>query len=128
MPVELTETQFEVFKEEAGKWLEFFGLKDWEIRFSFEHNDDFDRARCYTNWLGRICTLELARWQSEERSDEEIRKVAFHEVCELLLAEMENISMDEEVPYSERKGLLETSRHGVIRRLENSVFKQSIHG
>lgn len=122
MIVELSDAQFLVFKNEAQKWVNLFGLKDWEIFFRFEETEAFNRAECRINWSGKICNLILGRWQTDERSDGEVRKLAFHEVCELLLAEMERISLDEEIPYAERKGLAEAARHGVIRRLENSVF------
>lgn len=122
MIVELSDAQFLVFKNEAQKWINLFGLKDWEIFFRFEGTEEFNRAECRINWSGKVCSLVLGRWQTEEHSDNEIRKCAFHEACELLLAEMERISLDEEIPYAERKGLTEAARHGVIRRLENSVF------
>lgn len=125
MPVELPGSYFEIFKDEARKWINLFGLKDWEIIFRFEETEDFDRAICGINWAGKICNLTLARWHSEERTEDEIRKYAFHEVCELLLTEMERIALDEEIPYTERKGLTEAARHGVIRRLENSLFPLS---
>ncbi len=125
MIIELSDAQFLVFKDEARKWINLFGLKDWEIFFRLEETEEFNRAECHINWSGKVCNLVLGRWQTEERSDSELRKIAFHEVCELLLAEMERISLDEEIPYAERKGLAEAARHGVIRRLENSVFSLS---
>nr|DAE79003.1 MAG TPA: hypothetical protein [Caudoviricetes sp.] len=125
MIYELEQRHFDIFKDEARKWINLFGLKDWEIFFRFEEMEDFDRALCRTNWAGKVCNLALARWHSEERTEGDIRKYAFHEVCELLLTEMERIALDEEIPYTERKGLAEAARHGVIRRLENSVFPLS---
>lgn len=120
--IQLTEKQFEIFKEECQRWIQLFGLKDWEIFFRFEETEDLNRAECRINWLGKVCNLVLSPWHSEERSEGEIRKYAFHEVCELLFAEMEKIALDEEIPYEERIGLTESARHGVIRRLENPVF------
>lgn len=125
MIYELEQRHFDIFKDEARKWINLFGLKDWEIFFRFEETEDFDRALCHTNWAGKVCNLTLARWHSEERTEGDIQKYAFHEVCELLLTEMERIALDEEIPYTERKGLAEAARHGVIRRLENSVFPLS---
>lgn len=77
MPVELPELYFEIFKDEALKWRDLFGLKDWEILFSFRHIENFDQARCYANVEGKICTLELARWHAEACTEEDIRKSAF---------------------------------------------------
>lgn len=120
--IQLSEKDFIVFQEEAKKWIEFWGLKDWEVFFKFEHCESLDRAQCWINWRGRICTLVLAKFQPEERTECDIRKMAFHESCELLLHDMEAIALDEEIPHEERKGLTESYRHAVIRRLENSIF------
>lgn len=122
---ELKSHQFEIFQEEALRWINLFGLKDWEIFLRFEETEEGNRAECRINWLGKICNLVLARWQSHDLTNGEIRKCAFHEVCELLLTEMEKVALDEEIPYTERSGLTEAARHGVIRRLENSVFPLS---
>lgn len=123
---QLSESDFELFKSEANKWIEKFGLKDWSISFAFEHLQD-NYAECRYKWLGRIAVLVLSKWMDEETSKEQIRKSAFHEVCELLLVVMEKTALDEAIPYDERMGLTDSARHGVIRRLENSIFQDSLH-
>lgn len=121
---DLTEEDFQIFKTECQKWLDFFGITEWEISYKFEYMDC--RAECRVNWRGRQCILCLTTHRPKwEKFD--VRKSAFHEVCELLLTEMEYTALDEEIPYSERKGLVESERHGVIRRLENSVFQKGTH-
>lgn len=120
--VELTGKDFELFKKEAQYWIDAFGLKDWRIYYAFERIEDA-YATCSYHWHGKIATLTLDKWPSETRTDEEIRRSAFHEVCELLLVEMRQFALDEVIPHEERKGLTDSAAHGVIRRLENSVFK-----
>lgn len=121
--VELKEQDFQLFKDEADFWIKEFGLHDWSVTYLFEELDDA-WAECRINWLGRVSTLVLNKWPSHERAKQEIRKSAFHEVCELLLTDLEYHTVNDAIPQEERERLTEMARHGVIRRLENSVFKQ----
>lgn len=120
---DLTEEDFQIFKAECKKWLDFFGITEWEISYSFEYLES--RAESRIHWRGKQCTFCLTT-HSPKWDKFDARKSAFHEVCELLLTEMEFTALDEEIPYKERKGLTESARHGVIRRLENSVFRNGI--
>lgn len=120
-----TDEQFEAVKDEARKWIEYFGLSEWEIFFRCEHMENLDQARCYANIEGKVCTLELARWQGEACMESEIRKSAFHEVCELLLREMECLALDSDIPCALREKFMIAAKHGVIRRLENSLYRRS---
>lgn len=119
---QLSEKDFDIFKSECLKWIDLFGITEWEISFSFEYLENA-RAECRINWLGKTCVICLTNF-SPKYDKFDIKKSAFHEVCELLLTEMEYISLDEEIPYDERKGLTESARHSVIRRMENSIFKR----
>lgn len=121
---QLTEDDFEIFKEEACKWIDFFGLKDWVVYYSFEHLDDC-RAQCMANWSAKACSLTLGKFPERELTENEIRRHAFHEVCELLVSDFEFMALNEDVPLEERKRLTEVARHGLIRRLENSVFARA---
>lgn len=120
----LTQEDFQTFKAECQKWLDFFGITEWEISYSFEYLEN--RAESRVHWTGRQCTFCLTT-HSPKWDEFDVRKSAFHEVCELLLVVMEHTALDEEIPYSERKGLVESERHAVIRRLENSVFRKGAH-
>ena len=79
--IQLTEKQFEIFKEECQRWIQLFGLKDWEIFFRFEEPKERNRGRCPMNMQGKDIHLVRSPWHSEERSEGEISKCAFHEVC-----------------------------------------------
>lgn len=121
----LTEDDFQTFKSECQKWLDFFGLTEWEISYRFEYLET-GRAESRINWLGRQCVFCLTT-HGPDHDHFDVRKSAFHEACELLLVIMERTALDEEIPYNERKGLVESERHAVIRRLENSVFRKGAH-
>lgn len=120
--VELTKHDFQVFKDEAQYWIDQFGLKDWRISFELEKIDDA-YAECRTHWHGRTATLVLNKWQDEQMEIEQIRKSAFHEVCELLLIDIRNIALNKNISPDEHEDMVNGAAHGVIRRLENSIFK-----
>lgn len=126
--VELTENDFNIFKSEAEYWLNQFGLKDWRVDYAFEKLDEENRAECRYHWHGKTACLALNKWPSDSLSQGQIEESAFHEVCELLLIEMRRIALDEHIPFEEREGLTDCACHSVIRRLENSVFKNHIKG
>lgn len=120
--MELTDKDFQCFKDEANHWIRFFGLLDWRVDYSFEKlNGCYAEIR--SNFQGKCATIALDRFPEEELSTDQIRKSAFHEVCELLLRELCNVALNDEIPYEEREKLTEIAAHGVIRRLENTVFE-----
>lgn len=128
MIYELEDHHFEVFKEEARKWMTFWGLTEWEVFFVFSPDEDGCRASCYTKHFDKICHLALNKRPDlcEPPNEISIRKSAFHEVCELLLSSLTFIALDEEIPYTERKGLTESESHAVIRRMENALFAEKV--
>lgn len=121
--VELNEQDFQIFKDEAKYWIDKFGLKDWRIGFEFKKHDNDAYAQCDSQLLGRWAYLILNKWQDEKPSFIQIKKSAFHEVCEVLFQELRRTALNENIPYDERVILTDAAAHGVIRRLENSVFK-----
>ena len=119
---QLTEKDFSIFKEEAKKWIDTFGLKDWDVTFDFSLLEN-SRAECCVNWHGKAALITLGQFPRGEMTQEDVRKSAFHEVCELLLSDMEFTALNEEILHAERKLMTEVARHAVIRRMENSIFK-----
>lgn len=120
--MELTDKDFQCFKDEANFWINKFGLLDWRVDYVFEKLTD-GYAECRTHWNGKCAVLALDRYPTEEVSTDQIRKSAFHEVCELLLEDMRMVALNDALSFDERRSLLNCAAHGVIRRLENSVFK-----
>ena len=113
----VTAKDFNVFKKEAIKWIKFFGLIGWEIKFEKGiPNADGAQAWCSMNYTAKTASLGIS---SEINDDEDIRLCAFHEVCELLLG---NIRVQAQARFTEEQEL-EAAIHDVIQRLVNSVFK-----
>lgn len=121
---QLTEKDFTIFKEEAQKWIDTFGLKDWEVTFDFSPLEN-SSAECRVNWHAKAALLTLGQFPRWEVTQDDVRRSAFHEVCELLLSDMEFTALNDEILHAERKLLTEVARHAVIRRLENSIFENS---
>ena len=117
-----TKKQFEIFKQEVLVWLDFFGMKGWQVHFLHKKTDA--RARIIFNCVGRIATFVLsADWSELEGiqfTDHDIRKCAFHEVCELFLGRLNDMA-------TQRFNLdeldVEEEIHQIIRTLENVIFE-----
>ena len=113
-----TKANFKLFKKEAEKWIDILGLRDWEVHFSHSEFENNDRAGIHVNLNGRITTIGLNKNQTSEFNDLDIRKWAFHEVCELLIGPLSVNARSRCINEDE----LEQSEHYIIRTLENVLF------
>lgn len=125
MEVKTTKKHFEIFKNEAGKWIRNFGLTDWDI--TFEHiKMEGIKAQCRYNLVNRTATLSLSTNYSNEcigfDIEYDVKKSAFHEVCELLLCPLETMV---EQRYALGVDDVREETHCIVRRLENFVFKEA---
>lgn len=113
-----TKKDFKLFKDECRKWIESYGIKDWE--FFFEHKDITGaRANVVYDNEGRVAVISFNVDFNAEFDDEEIRRVAFHEITELLLGDI-GVMLKYHFSYS----VVTTELHRVIRRLENLVLNR----
>lgn len=113
-----THQQFEIFKESVNQWLNFFGILSWEVYFGHSDKHLENRATTEAELGSRLVkfTLTKSKWPYAP-TDDEIRRLAFHEVCELLLIPLTNYA-DERKPV----GDLNDITHQVIRTLENCIY------
>jgi len=116
---------FNLFKEECYKWIKFFGLNNWCITFLQDKNITSD-----TNaWVeidndNNMAAIYLnSEWvdNKEFLNDYSIKLIAFHEVCEVLLANMDFTARSR---YNISEENIDKARHEVIHILENSIFKE----
>ena len=115
-----TQKDLNIFTSEAQKWIRKFGLLDWEIHYGYDDDNDC-RASCTANKEGMIAMLYLSRaWNTYKPKQEEIRKMAFHEVCELLMSKFRLAAEQRYTTDNE----LETERHAIIRVLENVLYNR----
>ena len=115
-----TAKDFALFKKECEKWIDFFGLTNWRVVYCREQYEEDAHAWFSTNSEGMVATIALCPdWKHEEVTTEQIKKSAFHEVCEMMFSHLQDLAQSrywDPVEY-------QTERHAIIRRLENSVFK-----
>ena len=107
--------KFEHFKLEVKKYIDQFSLGDWEISFSLDDLTEED-ATMEPDLNARSAKFTFPR-KNETDNHLEIRRTAFHEVCELLLSEMYNyLDKQYNSDFTQELG------HRIIRRLENAEF------
>jgi len=110
---------FEIFKKECKFWIEKFGLKEWAVEFF--HKNTNGLAGCSTSGaIDNLCSISLGKdWEHDVPTTKKIRRVAFHEICEMLLS-------DTKLAVPERfTDTVQFEFHKIIRRLERSMFKDS---
>ena len=118
-----TKRQFELFKKECQKWIKFFGLSEWDVYHSYEHMDN--AATCASKNMDSLAVFALTTDLGKDilpefGTDRNIRKMAFHEVCELMFARYDLLATRR---FDVTEEMLTQERHQIIARLENSVFK-----
>lgn len=113
----ITDRQFKYFIKECKKWIEFFGLKDWECFYECKE-DENNRASLHTYSEAGICTFILSNEWNGKPTNYLLRKSAFHETVELLLMRMRQLTYNRFSTQNE----IDTENHRIIRTLENVLF------
>lgn len=119
MMYKTTKKDFQEFKSECWKWIEYFGLKEWE--WDIRHEEPIqDNARAGYNlvYMSKYICVRLNTKFAVKPDKNEIKQCAFHEICHVLLAELSRLGM---AVY--RDGVVEKEEHRIIQILENTVFK-----
>lgn len=114
-----TKKDFELFKKEFWKWFNYFGLKNWVVTFNHSGIDAI--AFCTPDIENRAALIELSKEVHDlDHTEERIRRAAFHEVCELLLADMRQMAY---ATFSYE--IVNKTNHEIVRTLENTVFRDT---
>lgn len=117
-----TAKNFAVFCNACEYWLDYLGLKDYEVHY--RHQECDCRAMCFADPAAGIAILVLSKeWHDCPVTDENVEKSAFHEVSELLLAKL----VQHAVNRSTTREDIEISTHEIIRRMENTFYRDAIH-
>lgn len=123
--------KIDYFKKEVFRFIDFFGLIDWEV-YVFEQDKREDSlASCRWHGIspelngegnGKNASICFGiKWIKDPQTTKlELSKSAFHEVTELLLANLSDYSNNNSIIISQRE--IENEIHSIIRRLENRVF------
>ena len=119
-----TKKDFAIFKKAVLFWQEYFGLKNWEFLIVHEEHESLKevRAWCGYNVKGKIATIGLATEWNEIIDERQIRKSAFHEVCEAMLSPLWAIGS----PHESEEWHYNAAVHDIIRTLENTIFSANL--
>jgi hypothetical protein len=119
-----TSKHFSFFREYCQDFINCFGL--FEYRVFFEHRacqSSNSLAEIAVSLQGRAATIVLSdKWSNIFPSEENLRRSAFHEVCELLFSEMRCVAGDIDLGLEAREQLTTRACHSIIRRLERAVL------
>lgn len=118
-----TEDDFRIFQEAVVYWQRRLGLLDWHIYTRHKTRDRDAQASCYPDLSGRCATLYLSKVlhnYDDPPSETFIRRMAFHEVCEVLMARMLICAVARYVTRDE----IDEARHEIIRTLEHVIFDE----
>jgi len=123
MPGNTTKADFKVFKAEVEKWIEAFGLYDWEVDIAHGGvSSDEHSAECQYQVDARRATIRLSEQFTCGGSFDanDLRQAARHEVGELLLARLVYLAENRCVTYEE----IEEAHHDIIARLLNYLRRK----
>lgn len=128
-----TSKHFKIFKKECQYWVDKLGLKDWEIVYSHQSVNDDSKGNFWVSLENKNANINLEPdWGNyydpptftKEGIIKEVKRTAFHEVAEVMLARLNVLGISRFV----REGELVEATHDVIRRLENLVFEANRNG
>ena len=89
-PKKTTDTDFKVFKDEVNRLIKKFHIADWRIYFTLEHLKG-NNAECVTNVVSKVATFHL-NTSLYVYTDGEIKALALHEICHLLIADISDLA------------------------------------
>ena len=125
MTYKTTKKDFEIFKKECLKWIEYFQLSGWKFCFFHEDNKQLGKALGWScgNYMGRVASIGISlNWGDDKANILDLKRTAFHEVCEIMLCSLHVLAFDRNWD----EDIWDAESHTVIRILENSVFKESL--
>ena len=112
---------FEMFKKEAKKWIQFFGMLDWEVMF--EHADagpDTNVAWHSADIDARCLAIGLSTdWKNWPLTIHEVKKSAFHEVIEARFSRLRDLANRRVVAQCD----INEEVHAIVQLLTNVIWK-----
>jgi hypothetical protein len=120
---ETTAEHFSYFKAQCQVFIKFFGLYDWKVVFEHKSGKDGSLAACRPYVTDKMAVIYLSPdWDEWEPTNADLRQVAFHEVCEMLLSDIHGAAHDTEFTPRQRENEMGYHVHALIRRMENCVL------
>lgn len=113
---------FELFKSECMRWVNYFGLHDYRVAFANEVTSDTTFAQCSTSLPDRTVVFRLAPSEGMNelnKANRDIKRDAFHEVVHLMLAFLLYLAECRFLEGNE----IRAEEEKVVRILENTVYR-----
>ena len=113
---------FKYFTERVKHWTNHFGLLNWDVNVH-EDEDEFDGvlASTFCNISNKRADIYLVMdWNGSEMTKHDLDKTAFHEVLEVMLAEIRQLAGRRDIRFEEIDGAI----HSIIRILTATIFEE----
>lgn len=113
---------FKYFTDRVNHWADFFGLYNWDINVHADEDDDDNTlAETYSNIDNKRADIYLIMdWGDTEMTQYGLDKTAFHEVLEVMLAEIRYIAGKRDIRFGE----IDAAIHSIIRILTAKIFRE----
>jgi len=118
------EKQFELFQRYANQLVAELGLFDWDIRYFLGNFEERSYAFVLMKGNGKVAGIHVVQNWNEEVTNELIKRVATHEIYELLLCDIRQLCMDLLDGKMVSEDIIERTFHNVVRRLENREMRR----
>lgn len=115
-----TEEYFPLFCAEVEGWIHRLGLLNWRVTVCLEVLLEGECAQCCMEENDRTARISMARFVAIQPTERDVALWAFHEVGELLMADVE--AFGNRPHPGEQNEELRRLTHEVIVRLENTLF------
>ena len=123
METKLTNADYDYFTLECKRYADLLGLDDWQIGMAFNFITDNTGAEVtyIYNQHQAIITLSTL-WRNLPVTQENLSKMAFHEVLHIVMTDLEGVAVLEGLPHETLVSLIDREQHKIIRRFENVFF------
>ena len=107
---------FKKFQDEITRWIEVFGLHEWDCSFDHEQLGKGTWAQCDSQHEGHSAVFSL-NTDVDAPKAEDPQELGLHEAVELLLADMETLAESR----SWDANTWEAARHMVVNRIVSFI-------
>lgn len=123
-PQNYTAAEFDVFKNECAIWIKLMQLGgEWEFFCEPVSNADVRAQTCVYDSARQVkFQMNMHTHDNFNLDYKDLQMAAFHEVCEVLLYDLERIARLEDISAEQKEDMLIRTRHKVIHHLEKLFY------
>jgi len=116
---ETSNEHYELFKSECLKWQDILSLKDWYVDFEHDLIIEGNEACAHMDINAKAATLILSTEWVGQVNDETVKMAAFHEMCEVLLCQLQMLANER---FNVSPEQVVESVHSIIQVLLNVLY------